>query len=87
MNTFVDVAHMEVLALQADERSVCIGILAKWHGRSPEHIAFAHADAQEHMQMGGGGQGDVLEGAHLSMRSVRWPGVKDIMVRTVDMAR
>merc|ERR1719183_2580786 len=26
------------------------------------------------------------EGAHLSMRSVQWPGAKDIMVRTVDMA-
>merc|ERR1719446_1290993 len=26
------------------------------------------------------------EGAHLSMRSVQWPGAKEIMVRTVDMA-
>lgn len=26
------------------------------------------------------------EGAHLSMRSVQWPGSKDIMVRTVDMS-
>lgn len=26
------------------------------------------------------------EGAHLSMRSVQWPGAKDIMVRTVDTA-
>merc|ERR1719183_2265762 len=26
------------------------------------------------------------EGAHLSMKSVQWPGAKDIMVRTVDMA-
>jgi len=26
------------------------------------------------------------EGAHLSMRSVQWPGARDIMVRTVDMS-
>jgi len=28
----------------------------------------------------------LFEGAHLSMRSVQWPGSKDIMVRTVDTA-
>lgn len=29
---------------------------------------------------------EASEGAHLSMRSVQWPGARDIMVRTVDTA-